>query len=65
MGRECKTGINDVRTKRPDIAKLMDNYNAYHNITNSNNPDYISHSGKTIIYCRCDQGHDLSQIANK
>ena len=65
MGRECKTGINDVRTKRPDIAKLMDNYNAYHNITNSNNPDCISHSGKTIIYCRCDQGHDFSQIANK
>ena len=36
MGRECKTGINDIRTKRPDIAIYMENYNKHYKIIDRN-----------------------------
>ena len=65
MGRHCKQGINDIRTKRPDIATYMDNYNTYHKITNKNIPEQISYSGKDHIYLRCEHGHDFHNIANK
>ena len=63
MGRHCKQGINDIRTKRPDIATYMDNYNTYHKITNKNIPEQISYSGKDRIYLRCEHGHDFDGIS--
>lgn len=65
MGRTCKTGINDIRTKRPDIATYMDNYNNHYNITDNNIPDKTSNSGKERIMLRCEHGHDFDGIANK
>ena len=56
---------NSIRSKRADIANYMDIYNTYYNIENKNLPDVISVSGKEHIYCRCEYGHDFSQIANK
>ena len=63
MGRECKIGINDIRTKRPDIATYMENYNKHYKIIDRNIPDKISYSGKAHIFLRCEHGHDFDDVA--
>ena len=60
-----KNKKNNMRERRPDIAKFMDNYNQFHDLVDQNIPDKTSVSGKAIVYCRCEHGHDFSQIANK
>ena len=65
MGR-VKTGENDIKTKRPDIAKLMENYNKKNpKQKETNNPSKISVSGNSEVYCICEKGHTFHRIANK
>lgn len=54
-----------ISEKRPDIAKLMVNYNEKYNIKTGNNPKEIGFGSTKIIHIRCDNGHDISDIANK
>lgn len=67
MGRGVQCGVNDVLTMRPDIARLMYNYNSCVSMECAlkNNPKNISVSGKSDIYCMCDNGHIFHRIANK
>ena len=65
MAINTKRKKNNMRDKRPDIAQFMDSYNQYHELIENNIPEKTSVSGKAMVYCRCEYGHDFSQIANK
>ena len=56
---------NNMRVRRPDIANYMDNYNKYYEVLDKNIPEQTSFSGNSIVHCRCEYGHDFSQVANK
>ena len=62
--RDTITVDNNIRSKRPDIAQLMDAYNKHHCVVN-NNPDKLSLHSTKMIHCRCRHGHDFSRSADK